>query len=83
MHMGDDGTTEINSVDDINVGDCLYQEERGKTYWVKDISDDTVVLTDVGDSGESWIKDTLDQAFAAREWVRQTPGVPQIERDEE
>ena len=72
--MEERGTREVNSVKDIRPGDCLYQEDRGKTYWVKDISSKEVVLVDVQDRGESWIKETLDRSFAAKRWVRQASG---------
>lgn len=62
----------VTSVDEIGIGDCLYVERTGRTHWVVDMSPERVLLEDIDGKEIPWVPDTLEKAFNAHPWIRQT-----------
>lgn len=65
---------EIDSVDDLVVGDALYSEASESPYWVTEITDTRVVLRDKSDSPQTWVRDTFENSLEAHTWIRQSSG---------
>lgn len=74
---------EITGIDELTVGDGIFLEKTGRTYWVEDISRRQVVLSDVDGRTNTWVRETLEEAFAADAWVHQSRPPARIEDPEE
>lgn len=73
----------LSGVDELAVGDSIYLEKTGRTYWVEEISRNRVVLSDVEGRTNTWIPDTLEAAFEADAWIRQSGPPAQLTDFEE
>ena len=62
----------IRSTEEIAVGDSIYVERTGRTYWVEHKSRNRVKLATVDGGTDSWVRSTLDEAIQAHTWVRQS-----------
>lgn len=73
----------ITGIDELGVGDGIFLEKTGRTYWVEDISRRQVVLSDVDGRTNTWVRETLEEAFDADAWIRQSQPPERIEDLEE
>lgn len=73
----------ITAMDELAVGDSIYLEKTGQTYWVESLSRKQVVLSDVDGRTNTWVPETLEAAFAVDTWVHQGRPPARIEDLEE
>ena len=76
-------TQVVTEIEDLGVGDSIFLEKTGRAYWVEEISRRRVILSDVEGRTNTWVRDTLEEAFAADDWVRQGTPPARFENFEE
>lgn len=70
----------IASATDLAVGEGIYSEKSETPYWVVEKTRTQVVLENADGQKCTWLRETLDESFAAHRWVRQSRSHPAAAR---
>lgn len=63
---------EVTTTATLSVGDALYAESSETIYWVREITETSIVLENVEGIPCTWPRETLEASLDTHTWIQQS-----------